>query len=252
MLLVVYSTSPHRYFAIGTPPAPITARPGDRLEAVEVALGAQYPIMSWTPSSVTVCVPSTWTRPGGRWYRACELVGWRLDPLKTPFSGLILPGDVAILYHGTTRAAAESILANGFKLPTCSHDESGCKCGMMGACVYLARRKKAEDFSSRYPDYTPRPDGVVIEVLVRTIGIIVKGPEPCSCGCEQPFVDHHGEWYKRPDAPPAVWLQDRSFPACRSAELAVRDLNILKPVRMYEVGDVPSRPVPDKILHGRK
>nr|AEA39727.1 interferon-inducible protein Gig2 [Epinephelus coioides] len=68
---------------------------------------------------------------------------------------------LAIMYHGTTRANARSILANGFRE---SED------GMLGRGVYLCRN--LED-ARRYPIGHPEHDKVVIKVEVNLGNVIV-------------------------------------------------------------------------------
>uniref|UniRef100_A0A3Q4GRA7 PARP catalytic domain-containing protein n=1 Tax=Neolamprologus brichardi TaxID=32507 RepID=A0A3Q4GRA7_NEOBR len=60
-----------------------------------------------------------------------------------------------IMYHGTTRACARSILASGF----CQSPD-----GMLGRGVYLTRDLKK---ASRYPIDHPDYDKIVIKVKVR-------------------------------------------------------------------------------------
>ncbi|KAI9539733.1 hypothetical protein NQZ68_005817 [Dissostichus eleginoides] len=59
-----------------------------------------------------------------------------------------------VMYHGTTRAIAQSIQATGFRQSTV---------GMLGRGVYLSRDQQK---ASRYPIDHPEYDRVVIKVLV--------------------------------------------------------------------------------------
>uniref|UniRef100_A0A3P9MGB8 PARP catalytic domain-containing protein n=1 Tax=Oryzias latipes TaxID=8090 RepID=A0A3P9MGB8_ORYLA len=70
-------------------------------------------------------------------------------------------GRTYIMYHGTTRANAEKIKANGFLRSTC---------GMLGAGVYLSRDLEK---ARRYPIKHPEKDKVIIKVKVNVGRIIV-------------------------------------------------------------------------------
>nr|XP_033945218.1 uncharacterized protein LOC117451170 [Pseudochaenichthys georgianus] len=76
--------------------------------------------------------------------------------------GLSAPGDNRkyVMYHGTTRAIAQSILATGFRP---SPD------GMLGRGVYLSRDLLK---ASRYPIGHPEHDKVVIKVVVNVGRVI--------------------------------------------------------------------------------
>uniref|UniRef100_A0A8C7YPT5 Grass carp reovirus (GCRV)-induced gene 2j n=1 Tax=Oryzias sinensis TaxID=183150 RepID=A0A8C7YPT5_9TELE len=70
-------------------------------------------------------------------------------------------GRTYIMYHGTTRANAEKIKANGFQRSTC---------GMLGAGVYLSRDLEK---ARRYPINHPDKDRVIIKVKVNVGRVII-------------------------------------------------------------------------------
>uniref|UniRef100_A0A3P9HJ27 Grass carp reovirus (GCRV)-induced gene 2j n=1 Tax=Oryzias latipes TaxID=8090 RepID=A0A3P9HJ27_ORYLA len=70
-------------------------------------------------------------------------------------------GRTYVMYHGTTRANAEKIKANGFQRSTC---------GMLGAGVYLSRDLEK---ARRYPINHPDKDRVIIKVKVNVGRVIV-------------------------------------------------------------------------------
>ncbi|KAK1876952.1 Protein mono-ADP-ribosyltransferase PARP3 [Dissostichus eleginoides] len=85
---------------------------------------------------------------------------WAEDDFDVPPGigriGLFAPGDNRkyVMYHGTTRAIAQSIQATGF----CQSTD-----GMLGRGVYLSRDQQK---ASRYPIDHPEHDRAVIKVLV--------------------------------------------------------------------------------------
>lgn len=93
---------------------------------------------------------------------------WAEDDFDLPYGviplGLNAPGDHRsyIMYHGTTRAAAQSILKHGFR------QSLGDKL-MLGPGVYLSRDL---DKASRYPIDHPEGDKVVIRVSVNVGKVI--------------------------------------------------------------------------------
>lgn len=70
-------------------------------------------------------------------------------------------GKTYIMYHGTTRKNAQSILANGF------HRSSD---GMLGPGIYLSR---VQEKAKRYPINHPEGDKVIIKVRVNVGKVIV-------------------------------------------------------------------------------
>ena len=236
--------------AYGNPPIPIELSyhyGWDRLSVIDSFFHPVRPqsivLRRWTDSMVCVEILKfgSWTPPKNtNWFHPSELSGCKKGFVPaltsiTKWTWLLPSSKNAILYHGTTKTAAESILKNGFQLPTCIHNENdlSCKCGMMGNAVYLALFDKAEEYAKRTPDYRKREDGVILRCVVDMTNIIVKSAKPhCICGCNQPFVDHFGSWYKCDSPPTGVWLKSGSKPAVRRPELAVRDISIIKPLEI--------------------
>uniref|UniRef100_H2L654 Uncharacterized protein n=1 Tax=Oryzias latipes TaxID=8090 RepID=H2L654_ORYLA len=70
-------------------------------------------------------------------------------------------GRTYVMYHGTTRASAESIRASGFQRS---------KDGMLGAGVYLSRDLEK---ARRYPIDHPDEDRIIIKVKVNVGRVIV-------------------------------------------------------------------------------
>jgi hypothetical protein len=155
--------------------------------------------------------------------------------------------DPAILYHGTTVACAEAILASkGFKV---SNDKvvacTGCKrrpctCGpMLGPGVYLANMDKASSNAGRAGSWAADKDdagiirGCVLECAV-TLGNckVAAWSGMCVCGCK--FiggVDHMGRWYPQFDS---IYLEGGG-PAAKRSEWCVRDPLRVVPVRFKHV-----------------
>ncbi|GAA6222121.1 uncharacterized protein LOC108888610 [Lates japonicus] len=97
---------------------------------------------------------------------------WAEDDFDLPVGvfplGLSAPvnGRKYVMYHGTTRSNAQSILDNGF----CQS-----RGGMLGRGVYLSRDLQK---ASRYPLHHPESDRVVVKVVVnvgRVIAINYQG-----------------------------------------------------------------------------
>ncbi len=202
-------------------------------------------VMRWTDWYLVATVDPDWKPPEGYgWYQPSELgvqaVGFLPSPKNySAWRGLLPASKTIIMYHGTTRSAAESIMKHGFKIRACSHGPGPihCQCSMMGPCVYLAPFDKARDYAVRRPDWKPVAEGVLLRVEVKTERLMLKRAEPaCTC-CEQPFVDHPGDWIR--SGASGVWLGDGSLPACRRAELAVADTSILTPLEIITEFEAP-------------
>uniref|UniRef100_A0A671XFI1 PARP catalytic domain-containing protein n=1 Tax=Sparus aurata TaxID=8175 RepID=A0A671XFI1_SPAAU len=92
---------------------------------------------------------------------------WAEDDFDVPYGvgqlGLSEPvsGRRYIMYHGTTKRAAQSIMWRGFQ------QSAG---GMLGPGVYLSRDLQK---ASRYPIDHPESDRAVIKVLV-TVGKVIR------------------------------------------------------------------------------
>lgn len=236
----------------GAPPTPIVMSHGvDRLGVLSAFLAtstSRYRFVHvdrWTDWYLVVTIDPKWSPPAGHsWYHPAELSAQAQGFLPSPrgydaWRGLLPSSKTIILYHGTTRSAAESIMKHGFKIRACKHGPGKihCRCSMMGPCVYLAAFDKARDYAVRRPDFTPVHDGVLVRVEVKTAGLRLRtaGP-PCTC-CDQAFVDHVGNWIR--SGASGVWLDDGSLPACRRAELAVADVSILKPLAIISEFERP-------------
>ncbi|KAL6102415.1 uncharacterized protein ACO6RY_02028 [Pungitius sinensis] len=92
---------------------------------------------------------------------------WAEDDFDLPYGVVPMGHDAPVMdrryvmYHGTTRAAAQSILKSGFRQS---------REGMLGAGVYLSRDLQK---ASRYPIDHPEADRVVIKVTVN-VGKVIR------------------------------------------------------------------------------
>jgi hypothetical protein len=131
-------------------------------------------------------------------------------PLKLRFASMKPP---LVLYHGTTIDAGNQIATYGFK--------AGAK-SMLGDGVYFAKFEKALDFAFHDSSNVVReqPGAVVRTYVFIDSCFTMTADKPCTCGCEKPFVDHHGKHGETSDA---TFVPDNSLPATRRAEWCVRD-----------------------------
>ena len=131
-------------------------------------------------------------------------------PLKLRFASMKPP---LVLYHGTTVDAGNQITTYGFHVSD--------KC-MLGSGVYFAKFEKALDFAFHDSSNTVREiPGVIVRTYVFLDSCLTMGPDKlCTCGCDKPYVDHHG---KHGESSDATFVPDNSLPATRRAEWCVRD-----------------------------
>lgn len=248
VVLILRPVKDRRVLGFGNPPEPLIlhhSRGWDRLAVLDSFFRTRRPasmvLTRWTDAMVCVEIkdPGAWVPPPeAAWYHPSEVVGSKeglvpsLGNTRT-WAWLLPQPKLSVLYHGTTRSAAESILKSGFRLPTCSHGDLPCCCGMMGQAVYLALYSKAQEYALRTVDFKPRTDGVVLRCLVDMTRVVIRRGRPvCGCGCKQPFVDHLGAWYSEVSPPSGIWLKAGSKPAAGRPELAVRDLSIITPMEI--------------------
>lgn len=135
------------------------------------------------------------------------------------------PEPPLVLYHGTSRAGAAAAASRGL-LPS--------QRGMVGAGVYLARWDKAADFARADADGKSRdPPGQVLRCLAWTGRTVrMAGDMVCTCGCGQPFVDHHNEHGRGFDT---TYVADDSLPATRRAEWCVRNADRVACEGLFDV-----------------
>ena len=173
------------------------------------------------------------------WWCIAEIVGFgpsqpnmygrSPDPSVVKFFKSMFPKPQikhVVLYHGTSLVNAQSIMRNGFKLPTCKKKkeclEGQCRCGMMGQCLYFAMYDKAVKFANEDAHWNKRREGdkAVVRALVRMGKWTTATSKPCQC-CGQPFVDHKGTWYTDHHYD-TLYLKEHSLPAARRPEWATR------------------------------
>ncbi|XP_034088753.1 grass carp reovirus (GCRV)-induced gene 2e [Gymnodraco acuticeps] len=125
----------------------------------------------WDPSRITISkiIDPKPVPTGARGYMliltpTCSTAGLKMTEMLPGVGrlGLSAPGDNGkyVMYHGTTRAIAQSIQATGFRQSTG---------GMLGRGVYLSRDLLK---ASRYPIGHPEHDKVVIKVVVNVGRVI--------------------------------------------------------------------------------
>ncbi|XP_034750342.1 uncharacterized protein LOC117958180 [Etheostoma cragini] len=156
---------------------------------------------------------------------------WAEDDFDLPDGvgrlGLTAPisGKKYVMYHGTTKRAAQLIRATGF---TQSAD------GMLGRGVYLSRDL---DKASRYPINHPESDRIVIKVLVNVGNVIVINYQ----GHRRQKTWHdsrYGEVYDTAWVPPNCGMVKSGL-----EEDCVWDPNRIKILKMIQPRPVPTFPL---------
>ena len=133
-----------------------------------------------------------------------------------------------ILYHGTSVESLLKIMNHGFHLPKCKElpeclqGSSGCKCNMMGQCIYFSGFDKALRHAQRTSFNKFREKGAMLRVIVERKKWKVATNKLCKCSCNKPYVDHLGSWMKKYDS---VFIMDNSLPAVRVSEWCVKNPN---------------------------
>lgn len=155
-----------------------------------------------------------------------------------------------LLYHGTTVASAQAILAS--RLFKVSNDRvacTGCKrrpctCGpMLGPGVYLAQIEKANSNAGRAGSWAADKDadglirGCVVECSVKLGKCkVASWTSMCGCGCKfVGGVDHHGSWHPEFDS---MFLEGGG-PGAKRSEWCVRDPARVVPLRYKPVWWTP-------------
>ncbi|CAJ1075604.1 hypothetical protein L3Q82_002617 [Xyrichtys novacula] len=148
---------------------------------------------------------------------------WAEDDFHLPAGvfrlGLAEPesGRTYIMYHGTTRQAAQSILATGFRRS---------KGGMLGPGVYLTRDLEK---ASRYPIDHPVWDRVVIRVKVNVGKVIIinhQGHQLQKCW------QHYGY--------DSAWVP----PMCGMVKSGLEENCVWDPNRIDIIDTIKPQPVP--------
>lgn len=155
-----------------------------------------------------------------------------------------------LLYHGTTVASAQAILASKtFKVLNDAVACTGCKrrpctCGpMLGPGVYLAQMDKANSNAGRAGSWALDKDadglirGCILECSVQLGKCkIAAWTSMCGCGCKfVGGVDHHGRWHPEFDS---IYLEGGG-PAAKRPEWCVRDPARVVPLRYKPVWWTP-------------
>lgn len=151
---------------------------------------------------------------------------WGYPVLNAPTDARCYDSNELVLYHGTSVDSLYQILEHGFRTPECkqrpecARGGSGCRCHMMGRCLYFSGFEKALRHARKTSFGSLRKRGAVLRVTIDTLRCKIATNNLCPCSCKKPYVDHAGSWMGEYDS---MFIRDRSLPAARVSEWCVKN-----------------------------